>query len=141
MLVGSLPFYDEDPYTTRAKICRVEYGWPELDHKWPSTHAKALVGNILVEAQDRFSTEQIIDHHFFTEKSVLGDLYPPLSKGGYPGACQGGERDQALRKQYCRSAGVGKDENGQPWACVGFGECSDPIGNGREGALITLPLF
>ena len=54
-------------------------------------------------------------------------------------AYRGIERDHVLRQLYCRLAGVGKDENGEDWPCVGLDECPNPIGDRTEGTLVTLP--
>lgn len=139
MLVGSLPFYDEDPQATCAKICTIEYGWPESYYRWPSVQAKSLVGSLLVKTQDRFTTDQIVGHPFFTQGDSPGEMYPASRKDQMFSVCEGTDRDQALRQWYCRSAGVGRDENGENWPCVGYKECPNPIGDRREGALITMP--
>lgn len=120
MLMGSRPFYGEDPHAMRAKICNIKYGWPEPELRWPSAQAKALVGSLLIKAQDRFTTGQIMGHPVFTQSNVPGEMYP-ASRKDHINVCEG------------------RDENGEPWPCVGFEKCPNPIGDGRKGALITLP--
>lgn len=137
MLVGSLPFCDEDPQVTIDKIRNIEYGWPEPDDRWLTAQARALVRSLLVKAQDRSTTDQMIHHPFFTRSDLPGEMYPASRKADVFSLCEGLERDQEVRRWYCRSAGVGRDKNGEPWPCVGFKECPNPIGDRREGALIA----
>lgn len=40
---------------------------------------------------------------------------------------------------YCQLAGIGSEENGQFWPCVGKEECLNGIGDRREGIFMAMP--
>lgn len=119
LLVGSLPFFEENTSATRVKICNAEYKWPEPESKGPSNEAKGLVESLLVEAQDRSSKEEFVRHPFFIEGYNPWGMYPDSRRmTASARANEGIERDHALGQLYGRLAGVGKDGNGVDWEIV-----------------------
>ncbi|CAE6384279.1 unnamed protein product [Rhizoctonia solani] len=70
LLVGTLPFDDDDEDVMRSKIIKGEFEIPD----WLNTDAGDLIGHILQhEPNKRFTIAQILSHRWFTSPSD-GDL-------------------------------------------------------------------
>jgi hypothetical protein len=115
MLLASQPFYAsgcesckvsscnktyprEHNMEIRHKICAYDYEWPR--GLFPTAAAKDLITRILVSAKSRPTPDDIIEDLFFTQ-----------------------ELDKHLHLERCRRAGVGRNDMGDIFPCVG-GICS-----------------
>jgi hypothetical protein len=79
----------------KDKICAYNYSWPDGIF---SNEAKGLVRKLLVSPGSRPMPDNIVDDDFFTDDE--------------PGT-------QNLHRETCRLAGIGKDEAGTFFPCVG----------------------
>jgi hypothetical protein len=75
--------------------------------------------------------DEIVEHHFFTKGQYLEEMSPEFRSNSPRAPLHGSDYDYLLFRRYCRLAGVGKDESGQRWPCVGTEECIEGIGDGR----------
>ena len=139
MLVGALPFRADSQEITRRRIREFNYDWPDMQGVQVSIEAKRLVANLLVEPQSRSTPDELVGHPFLTEGRYLEKICPDTRFAAPCNPRHGRDRDLLLFQQYCKLAGVGKEENGQHWPCVGTEECINSIGDSSEGTLITLP--
>lgn len=81
----------------KYKICAYHYSWPDGIF---SNAVKGLVRKLLVSPGSRPMPDDIVDDDFFTDDE--------------PGT-------QILHRETCRLAGIGRDETGNFFPCVGTG--------------------
>jgi POLO box duplicated region len=128
MLVGTPPFQAKTQEDIYKKVGSRDYKWPSPDRRRICQFAKDLVADLLVDAEERPSPDDIVAHPFFTEgwvpkslDSSIKDLAPMFTESQLDVPVHGSDRKAAKNNYYsvCRSTGVGKYENGPFWPCVG----------------------
>lgn len=87
--------------------------------------ARRLVGALLVHASDRVGPDEIVKYPFIANGSYLENT-SPTERRHEP------LRDAKLFQRNCQQAGVGTDDNGDPWPCVGTTECMNALSDPNE---------
>jgi hypothetical protein len=81
-------------------------------------NARQLVGQLLVKAADRLEPDDIVGHPFIVKGTYLEDMrsfFPAID-------LMNSTNGDSLFQQYCRLAGVGRDDRGECWPRVGTEE-------------------
>jgi hypothetical protein len=103
-----------------------------------SEGARNLVGSLLVQASDRLPLDKIVRHPFIANGSYLEKISSTFWTSAPIRPRHGPVRDAAIFQHYCQLAGIGTDDNGDFWPCVGKEEYANAIRNQREGIWTTL---
>ncbi|KAI9784837.1 MAG: Cell cycle serine/threonine-protein kinase cdc5/MSD2 [Geoglossum umbratile] len=122
MLVGTPPFQANTQEDIYKKVRLRDYDWPSPERRVIPDEAKDLVASLLVEAGNRLTPDDIVEHDFFVHGYFLDEVRPEYrySRPDLPlrPPQQGSENIQKYL-ECCRKAGVGKDNKGRHWPCVG----------------------
>ncbi|KAH0536309.1 hypothetical protein FGG08_006802 [Glutinoglossum americanum] len=126
MLVGTPPFQANTQEDIYKKVRLRDYGWPPEEKRFIADEAKDLVASLLVEAGNRLTPDDIVEHDFISKGCFLDEILPEyrhcapeLPEWSVMNTKAEKVRYMKLYEEYCRKAGVGKDINGQLWPCVG----------------------
>ena len=139
--MGETPFIADTASAIRRNILGYRIEWPDEDLPSISVDAKAVVSALLVPEQHRRheTPDNIVQHRFFSDGNYPGCERSPCSWSPLRCSGHGPEHNLTCYRSYCKKAGVGKTEDGDPWPCVGTTEPNNPIRDPREGKLFPLP--
>lgn len=121
MLTGSLPFPPGGAWQ-----------WPRPPDHRVSEDARRLVGALLVHASDRVGPDQIVKYPFISNGSYLENVSPTHLIEAPVERRHGPLWDAKLFQCNCQLAGVGTDDNGNPWRCVGTKEGMNTLRDRKE---------
>ncbi|KAI9866661.1 MAG: Cell cycle serine/threonine-protein kinase cdc5/MSD2 [Trichoglossum hirsutum] len=126
MLVGTPPFQANTQEDIYKKVRSRDYGWPPQEKRFIAEEAKDLVASLLVEAGNRLTPDDVVEHDFISSGFFLDEILPeyrycPPEMPSRAFMEKKLERVKyvELYEQFCRKAGVGRDINGRYWPCVG----------------------
>jgi hypothetical protein len=122
MLYGSLPFFHQGILI-----------WPSRLENSVSGAARGLVEALLSKASTRPRPDEIVDYSFLTRGPYLEKMCSSFRATAPGSPTHGLDYDAVLYRRYCQRAGVGKDDDGQYWPCVGSEECVNSIRDLKEG--------
>ena len=128
MLTGFPPFQSKTQEEIYRKVEARSYLWPSADAcpNHISQHAKDLVAALLVDANERPESDEIVGHDFFT-KGLIASTLTPAAKQATPAfedwTGQAGISETAWRRRQwtnvCRQCGVGKVDGIHAFLAVG----------------------
>ncbi|KAH0555903.1 hypothetical protein GP486_006151 [Trichoglossum hirsutum] len=126
MLVGTPPFQANTQEDIYKKVRSRDYGWPPEEKRIIAKEAKDLVASLLVEAGNRLTPDDVVEHDFISSGFFLHEILPEYRYGPpeLPNRTFMEKRSERVKyvetyEKLCRNAGVGKDINGRYWPCVG----------------------
>ena len=128
MLTGFPPFQSKTQEEIYRKVKARSYIWPseEACPNHISQHAKDLVAALLVDANERPESDEIVGHEFFT-KGLIANTLTPAAKKATPAfedwTAQTGFSETVWRRRQwanaCRQCGVGKVDGIHSFPAVG----------------------